>query len=115
MKSIEQLREQLQRFAQERDWKQFHSPKNLAMALCGEIGELAHHFQWLSEDDSRQLSDEKRNAVAEETADVLLYLIMLSDALDIDLLEAAEKKIRKNESRYPADKSKGSSAKYTDL
>lgn len=85
------------------------------MALCGEIGELAHHFQWLTETESNALSDEKKRAVAEEAADVLLYLVMLSDSLGIDILKEAARKIDKNESRYPVDKSKGSSSKYSDL
>lgn len=115
MDSINDLSDRLKRFAKERDWKQFHSPKNLSMALCGEIGELAHHFQWLTETESGALSVEKKQAVAEEAADVFLYLVMLSDALGIDLLKEAAEKIDKNEYRYPVDKSKGSSSKYSDL
>lgn len=115
MDSINQLRDQLRNFAEERDWKQFHSPKNLAMALCGEIGELAHHFQWLTEEESAQLLSEKKEQVAEELADVLLYLVMLSESLDINLLDETKKKIEKNAARYPADKAKGNSAKYLDL
>lgn len=113
--SIDRLRERLKRFAEERDWKQFHSPKNLAMALSGEIGELAHHFQWLTEEQSSSLPADKQALVAEELADVLLYLVMLSDALGVDLLAAAHAKIERNSERYPVDKAKGSPAKYSDL
>ena len=85
------------------------------MALCGEIGELAHHFQWLTEEESRQLPAGKKAKVAEEAADVLLYLVMLSDALGVDLLKEAHEKIGRNAERYPVDKAKGTPAKYSDL
>ena len=109
-----ELRERLRRFARERDWEQFHSPKNLAMALIAEAAELVEHFQWLTETQSRVLDPEKREQVAQELADVFLYLVRLADRLDIDLLEAAQRKIVLNAQKYPADKVRGSAKKAGD-
>ena len=114
MSSFNDLTERLAQFAKERDWEQFHSPKNLAMALIVEAGELVELLQWLSEDESRALSDAQRQAVSEEAADVLLYLLRLCDQLGIDLEQAAWAKIAKNAAKYPADKVRGSARKYTD-
>lgn len=105
--SLERLNHRLLTFARERDWEQFHSPKNLAMALAGECGELLEHFQWLSEAQSASLAPEKKQEVALEMADILIYLVRLSERLDLDLLAAAEKKIAINEGRYPAHKVRG--------
>lgn len=102
----------LRQFAAERDWDQFHSPKNLAMALTGEAGELAAEFQWLSEAQSWRPEPDRMTRVQEEAADVLLYLVRLADQLKFDLMEAADRKIGINESRYPADKVFGSARKY---
>lgn len=113
MSDIEQLSDKLRLFAAERDWDQFHSPKNLAMALSVEVAELLEHFQWLSEDASRQLDADSLAAVAQEMADVQLYLIRLADKLGIDLLAAAEKKIAINADKYPAEQVRGSAKKYT--
>lgn len=108
------LRDTLRKFVAERDWDQFHSPKNLAMALSVEVAELLEHFQWLSEADSRRLPPEKLAQVRDEMADVLVYLVRLADKLDVDLLDAAQKKIEKNALKYPADKVRGSMKKYSD-
>ncbi|SDW64612.1 nucleotide pyrophosphohydrolase [Thiocapsa roseopersicina] len=105
--SLDQLNARLLAFARERDWEQFHSPKNLAMALAGEAGELLEHFQWLSEQQSAELSAEKKRQVAHELADILNYLVRLAERLDIDLLAAADEKIAINAARYPADKVRG--------
>jgi NTP pyrophosphatase (non-canonical NTP hydrolase) len=105
--SLSNLNRRLLRFARERDWEQFHSPKNLAMALAGECGELLEHFQWLSEEQSASLDADKKREVGREMADVLIYLIRLSARLDLDLLAAAEEKIALNERRYPAHKVRG--------
>jgi NTP pyrophosphatase (non-canonical NTP hydrolase) len=105
--SLDRLSDCLLRFAQERDWEQFQSPKNLAMALAGEAGELLEHFQWLTEEQSANLSPEKQRAVSHELADILSYLVRLAQRLDIDLLTATEEKIAINERRYPADKVRG--------
>lgn len=109
------LRDKLRRFAADRDWDQFHSPKNLAAALAVEAAELLEPFQWLTEEQSRHLTAEQAEAVREEMADVLLYLIRLADKLDIDLVAAANDKIRRNAARYPVEKARGSSKKYRDL
>jgi dCTP diphosphatase len=109
------LRDSLRRFAAERDWDQYHSPKNLAAALIVEAAELLEHFQWLKEDASKSLTAKQLAQVREEMADVLLYLIRLADKLDVDLLEAARQKIELNALKYPADKARGSSRKYSEL
>ena len=107
MDSLDELNARLVRFARERDWEQFHSPKNLCMALAGEVGELMEHFQWLSEDASRDLSPEKKEEVALEVADCLIYLIRLAERLGIDPIAAAHRKIAINEERYPAELVRG--------
>ena len=111
---LQQLAEHLRRFAAERDWEQFHSPKNLAMALSVEVAEIAEHFQWLTEEQSHALDGAKRAEVEQELADALIYLVRLADQLGIDLLEAAERKLAINEAKYPADKVRGSSKKYSE-
>lgn len=113
--SLEELRGVLRRFASERDWDQFHSPKNLAIALSVEVAELLEHFQWTSDADSAVLTPDRQAKVREEIADVLLYLIRLADKLNIDLLAAGTEKIRVNAAKYPVEKSRGSSKKYTEL
>ncbi len=105
--SLDELSDRLLAFARERDWEQFQSPKNLSMALAGEAGELLEHFQWLTEQQSLQLSAEKRRAVAHELADILSYLLRLAERLDIDLIAATHEKIALNEQRYPAEKVRG--------
>ena len=110
--SLALIQERLRTFADERDWQQFHSPKNLAMALAGEAGEVIEHFQWLSTEQSEMLSPEQRREVGLELADVLFYLLRLADRLDIPLAEAAQEKLAINEQRYPADQVRGSSRKY---
>jgi len=105
--SLEQLRRQLAAFADERDWQQFHSPKNLCMALIAEAAELVEHFQWLTEKQSWQLEPGKKTAVSLELADILIYLIRTADQLDIDLIASALEKIKINEQRYPVDKVRG--------
>ena len=115
MRDLAELKARLRSFADERDWEQFHSPKNLSMALIAEAAELVEHFQWLTEPQSLALTAEQREPVAQELADVLLYLVRLADRLDIDLLEAAGKKITLNALKYPVERARGSSRKYTDL
>ena len=113
--SLRDIAAELGRFASERDWAQFHSPKNLASALVVEAGELLEHFQWLTEAESRALSEEKRAEVGEEIADVLLYLVQLATALGIDPIAAATEKMKVNERKYPASLSRGSRLKSTAL
>jgi NTP pyrophosphatase (non-canonical NTP hydrolase) len=105
--SLDDLNRKLLAFARERDWEQFHSPKNLAMALAGECGELLEHFQWLTEDQSASLDADKKLKVGREMADILIYLIRLSERLDVDLVAAAYEKIAVNEARYPVEKVRG--------
>ncbi|MDD3618533.1 MAG: nucleotide pyrophosphohydrolase [Desulfobulbaceae bacterium] len=107
--SIDDLTAALRQFAAERDWERCHSPKNLAMALNVEAAELMEHFQWLTEEESYLRSPASREAVSEELADVLIYLVRLADRLDIDLLAAAQSKIGKNARKYPA-RTNGSAA-----
>lgn len=114
-KDLENLKLRLRRFAEERDWEQFHSPKNLSMALSAEVAEIVEHFQWLTEDQSRALPPDKLQEVETELADTLIYLIRLADKLDINLLDAAKRKIDINESKYPVDKAKGNARKYTEF
>jgi NTP pyrophosphatase (non-canonical NTP hydrolase) len=113
--SLDDLAQQLDRFAIDRDWSQFHSPKNLASALVVEAGELLEHFQWLTEAQSRQLPPEKREAVGAELADVLLYLVQLASALGIDLIVAARAKLAANAVKYPVDRARGTNKKYDEL
>lgn len=111
---MENLQKKLRVFAEERDWDNYHTPKNLVMALSGEIGELTEIFQWLSEDESKieKLSIKNIERVKEEIADVFLYLIRLSDKLNIDLVEVANNKIEVNKIKYPVDLSKNNAIKY---
>ena len=108
------LRDRLREFAEARDWGQFHSPKNLSMALMVEAAELMEHFQWLTEAQSNSLLDQDKAAVAEELADVLLYLVRLADRLDVDLRAAALAKLEKNGLKYPAEQVRGSAKKYSE-
>lgn len=112
--AIHELKHRLREFVQTREWEQFHSPKNLAMALIVEAGEMVEHFQWLSEEQSRQLSPEKLKEVEQELADIFLYLIRIADGIGVDLEEAAWRKLAINEEKYPAEKVRGSAKKYTD-
>ena len=114
---VNALAKQLRRFVQKRDWEQFHSPKNLVMALAGESGELLEIFQWMTEDQSRLLGkDPKRlGRVSEEIADIAIYLIRLCDTLHIDLEQAIRAKFKKNASKYPVALAKGNATKYTEL
>ena len=112
--SLQGLREKINTFVAERDWAQFHTPKNLAMAMIVEAAELVEQFQWDTPTESQQLSSEKREAVAHELADTFVYLLRIAEVLEIDLLDAANKKIALNALKYPVDKAKGSNAKYTE-
>lgn len=113
--SLDQLNARLLQFARERDWEQFHSPKNLAMALAGEAGELLEHFQWLTESQSSALPADKKREVAHEMADILVYLIRLAERLDVDLISAVDEKIAINERRYPTDKVRGDARRASEF
>jgi len=111
--SLVELRQKIDTFVNERDWAQFHSPKNLAMAMIVEAAELVEHFQWDSIQESYDLSVEKRQEVAHELADTFVYLLRLAEVTGIDLIQAANDKVALNAIKYPVDKAKGSNAKYT--
>jgi len=115
--NVAELAHALDSFANERDWAQFHSPKNLVMALTGEVGELNELFQWLTEQQSKDLANDPqgRKRVAEELADVLFYLVRTASVMGIDLNQAAVEKLAINEQKYPAGKARGSSKKYSEL
>jgi dCTP diphosphatase len=108
------LARRLREFAEERDWEQFHSPKNLAMALVGEAGELAAEFQWMTEEHSKTPDSAQLARIRAEAADVLNYLVRLTDKLGIDLIAAANEKIEVNARRYPVERVRGSSKKYSE-
>jgi NTP pyrophosphatase (non-canonical NTP hydrolase) len=112
---LRELRDALREFAAVRDWDQFHSPRNLACALVVEAAELLEPFQWLTDEQSRDLPRATRAAVEQELADVLLYLIRLADKLDVDLAHAARAKIARNGEKYPVEKARGSSRKYDEI
>ena len=112
---MEELIEKLRKFAEERDWEQFHSPKNLSMALVVEASEILEILQWLSEEESRNLDPRTLSRLREEIGDVQIYLARLADQLGISPLEAAKEKLEKNQKKYPVDKAKGSAKKYTEF
>ena len=115
MSDLQALRDSLAQFVAERDWDQFHTPKNLAMALIVEAAELVEHFQWLTPEQSRDLPAAQRAEGELEIADVLLFLLRLCDKLQIDPVEAAHRKLELNAAKYPIDKSRGRAAKYDQL
>lgn len=111
--SIDALRARVNQFVEDRDWAQFHSPKNLAMAMVVEAGEVVEHFQWMTEEASRDLDAETTKQVGQELSDTFVYLLRIAEVCGIDLIEAANQKIDLNAKKYPIDKVKGSNAKYT--
>ena len=112
--SLVELRKRIDQFVTDRDWAQFHTPKNLAMAMIVEAAELVEQFQWNTPEESQQLTPEKREAVSHELADTFVYLLRLAEALEIDLIAAANAKIDLNAKKYPVEKARGSNAKYTE-
>jgi NTP pyrophosphatase (non-canonical NTP hydrolase) len=113
--NLDTLRQRIREFALARAWERYHTPKNLAMALTVEAAELLEPFQWLTAEQSQQLSAEQHEAVRQEIADVLIYLTRLADLLDIDLLQAASDKLAINARKYPADKAHGNALKYSNF
>ncbi len=114
LSEVQQLAQTIREFVDERDWEQFHSPKNLAMAISVEAAELVEIFQWMTEHQSQNLDPMKKQAVEEEIADVMTYLIRLSDRLDIDLVRAVERKLVINRKKYPVELVRGRSQKYSE-
>lgn len=112
MSELNELIERINAFAAERDWDQYHSPKNLSMALIVEAAELVEHFQWLTEEQSDTLPQDKLAEIRLELADIFVYLLRMSDRLGVDLVQAAQQKISLNEQKYPAEQVKGSAKKY---
>lgn len=115
LRSLSEIREALRRFAADRDWDQFHTPKNLAIGISVEAGELLERFQWMTDEASCRLTDDQLAAVREELADVLLYLVRLADKLEVDLMAAAARKIELNGKKYPVEVARGRTTKYTSL
>ncbi|MFT6221637.1 MAG: NTP pyrophosphatase (non-canonical NTP hydrolase) [Candidatus Endobugula sp.] len=111
MSELDHIKKTLAQFSKDRDWEQFHSPKNLAMALSVEVAEIVEHFQWLSEEEANTLTAAKRHAIAEEIADTQMYLLLLAEKLDVDIIRSVNEKIVKNAEKYPIEKCKGSSKK----
>ena len=112
---MDEVIERIRRFRDERDWKQFHDPKSLAVSIAIEAAELLEEFQWKTAEESRQHAIDKREAVSDEIADVAIYLIELADVTGIDLKAAILSKLEKNARKYPVEKSRGKSAKYNEL
>lgn len=115
MHSLRALTQKIIEFRDARDWKQFHAPKDLAISLALEAAEVLEHFQWKSEEAVKKYIQEHKDDIAEELADVLIYLLVLAHELDVDLIKSAEKKILKNELKYPVSKAKGKATKYDKL
>jgi dCTP diphosphatase len=112
---VQNLIEDIKAFNRERDWEQYHSPKNLSMALAVEVAELVEVFQWLTEEQSRRLPPAKKQAVEEEIGDVTILLLALADQLGVDVRDAARKKLERNRAKYPVEKSRGRAEKYNEL
>ncbi len=108
------LRDELRTFTAERDWDQFHTPKNLATALSVEAAELLEHFQWIKTGELSELDDKKQDAIRQELADVLIYLVRLADKLNVDLMTASSEKLTHNRTKYPVEKVRGDSRKYSE-
>jgi dCTP diphosphatase len=112
---IQRLQQAIEKFARDRDWEQFHTPKNLAMAMSVEAAEVVEIFQWLTDEQSKSLSQEKVADLADELADTYIFLLKIAAHYGIDINQAASDKIRKNELKYPVEKARGNSKKYTEL
>lgn len=115
LSSFEDLQKMIRKFCDDRNWGQFHNPKDLAISLALESAEVLEHFQWMNDDEMKIYSKEKKEAISEELADVFYWTLLISNKLDIDLVKSFEKKMVKNEAKYPIGKSKGSHKKYTEF
>jgi len=115
MKDIEKMKEMVVQFRDDRDWEQFHTPKDLAISLLLEASEVLEHFQWKNNDEQAAHIEAKREDIGDELADVLYWVLLLSNDLNIDISEAFERKLGKNNEKYPVEKAKGRNAKYTEL
>ena len=115
MDKIEELTKRIIKFRNDRDWKQFHNPKDVALSMVLEAGEVMEHFQWKDKEEVEEYLKQNKDGVAEEIADVLYYVLLMSHDLNIDIIEALDKKITKNESKYPVEKAKGNHKKYNEI
>jgi len=115
MKEIENLTKEIVSFRDEREWKQFHNPKDMSLSLVLEAGEVMEHFQWKNGEEMEKYVTEHKDEIGEELADVLYWILLINHDLNINILEALEKKIKKNKEKYPVEKAKGRHTKYTDL
>lgn len=115
MSDIKELTEKILKFREERDWEQFHNPKDVALSLVLEAGEVMEHFQWKNKEEIESYVQTSRKEIGEELADVLYWVLLLSSDLGIDIKETLEKKIEKNAAKYPIDKARGRHIKYTQL
>ncbi len=111
--TMEQLKERMADFVRERDWEQYHTPKNLSMSIAIEAAELMEHFQWLTVEESQNLQPEALTDIGEELADIVIYSLSMAKALNLDLAETVSKKMDKNILKYPTDKVRGKAHKYT--
>jgi len=112
---IEELKAKIRKFRDDRDWKQFHNPKDLAISIAIEAGELLEEFQWKDKAEIDKKVANEKHKIEDEMADIYIYLLEMSDVLGIDLIEAAKRKMAKNEAKYPVEKAKGNAKKYTEL
>ena len=112
--SLQEIRSRIQALVEERDWQQFQSPKNLAMAMIVEAAELVEHFQWMTEQESREVSAEKKEQIGQELADTFVYMLRIADVLEIDLIDATNRKLDINAKKYPVEKARGRNDKYTE-
>tara|TARA_Y100000590_G_C14988639_1_gene739209 strand:+ start:38 stop:382 length:345 start_codon:yes stop_codon:yes gene_type:complete len=110
--NLDEIKNKIRKFADDRNWEQYHTPKNLSMALSAEAGELLEIFQWLNDDESKKLSEKDLQSTKEELADIMIYLIRIADRLNIDLEDAIEKKLKINSEKYPIELSKNNAIKY---
>ncbi|MFZ2189998.1 MAG: nucleotide pyrophosphohydrolase [Candidatus Magasanikiibacteriota bacterium] len=115
MNNIEELTQKIIKFRDERDWSQFHTPKNLAISLSLEASEVLEHFQWKTDEEINEYITTHKEHIADELGDVFNYLLLLANRADVDILKAAENKLKKNEEKYPVDKAKGNAKKYNEL
>lgn len=113
--SLVELQAMIRKFCDDRDWDQFHNPKDLSISLALEAAEVLEHFQWKNIDEMAKHSVNNKDAIAEELADVLYWVLLLSNKLDVDLVSSFQDKMLKNEQKYPVEKAKGSHKKYTEL
>jgi len=115
MSNIDEITKRITAFRDARDWKQFHNPKDMAISLLLESSELLEHFQWKDKEEAENHSVNNKSEIAEELSDILYWVLLISNDLNIDILDALDKKMLKNEAKYPEDKSRGNHKKYTEL